>query len=73
MHKIKLIIVLIPILCISCGRLDQYVEESNDKQYTISKYVNGLYVGGWDSTTTVYLKFENKFIEAEGEFKIEAQ
>ena len=70
MQKIKLII-LIPILCISCGRLDQYVEESESKHYTISKYINGVYVGGWESTTKVYLKFENKFIEVEGDYRIE--
>jgi hypothetical protein len=63
-------ILLIGILINGCGRLDTHMPVESEKSYTISRYHNGVYVGGWDSTTKVYLKFEDKFIEVVGDFTI---
>jgi len=60
----------IGLLLNGCGRLDTHMPEESEKSYTISRYHNGVYVGGWDSTTKVYLKFEDKFIEVVGDLTI---
>ena len=63
-------ILLIAVLINGCGRLNTHMPEKSEKSYTISRYHNGVYVGGWDSTTKVYLKFEDKFIEVVGDLTI---
>lgn len=63
-------ILLIGILINGCGRLDTHIPEESEKSYTISRYHNGGYVGGWTSKTKVYLKFEDKFIEVVGDLTI---
>ncbi|NBT51695.1 MAG: hypothetical protein EBT12_09115, partial [Marivivens sp.] len=53
-----------------CGRLQTKMPAESNKTYTISRYHNGMYVGGWHSDTKVYLKFEDKFIEVIGDYTI---
>ena len=69
--------VLIIIICTlwlivlnGCGRMDTAIPDEPNKTYTITKYINGLRVGGWESQTKVYLKFEDKFIEVIGDYTI---
>ena len=58
------------ILINGCGRINTPMPEQTNKTYTISKYNKGVYVGGWESQTKVYLKFEDKFIEVIGDYTI---
>ena len=53
-----------------CGRVDTPMPDETDKTYIISKYNKGVYVGGWESKSKVYLKFEDKFIQVIGDFTI---
>ena len=53
-----------------CGRIDTPMPDETNKTYTINKYNKGVYVGGWESETKVYLKFEDKFIEVIGDYTI---
>jgi hypothetical protein len=61
---------MIALLLNGCGRLDTHIPRESEKSYTISRYNNGVYVGGWNSTTKVYLKFEDKFIAVVGDLTI---
>ena len=65
---LKLLILLI--IFQGCGRIDAPMPNETNKTYTISKYNKGVYVGGWESNTAVYLKFEDQFIKILGDFTI---
>ena len=60
----------IALLINGCGRLHTQMPGESNKTYTISRYHNGMYVGGWHSKTKVYLKFEDQFIEVIGDYTI---
>jgi len=65
------IILIVALILTGCGKLHTPELTDNKTTYTINKYNNGIYIGGWVSTTKVYLKFEDKFIEVLGDYTIE--
>ena len=64
------IILIFALILTGCGKLHTPVPTDNQTTYTIHKYNNGIYIGGWVSTTQVYLTPEDKYIEGVGDYTI---